>query len=105
MVQQLTSSMPSYKRRVVEVLRSIKGLRVNVTPLDPLVGKVLTAAGINPDDSDRYACIPRSLEEQLMPFQRAGVKFALQHGGRALIGDEMVRPGAKPAAASSGQHN
>jgi SWI/SNF-related matrix-associated actin-dependent regulator 1 of chromatin subfamily A len=24
-----------------------------------------------------------------MPFQREGVKFALKHGGRALIGDEM----------------
>lgn len=24
-----------------------------------------------------------------MPFQREGIKFALRHGGRALIGDEV----------------
>ena len=24
-----------------------------------------------------------------MPFQRDGIKFALKHGGRALVGDEM----------------
>lgn len=42
-----------------------------------------------PDDTNRYVHIPSNLEEQLMPFQREGVKFALKHGGRALIGDEM----------------
>ena len=40
-----------------------------------------------------------------MAFQREGVRFALCHGGRALIGDEMglgktvqVRPGVKPVS-------
>ena len=47
------------------------------------------ASGRNPDDSARYCHIPASLEQQLMPFQREGVQFALRHGGRALIGDEM----------------
>ena len=48
------------------------------------------AAAAAADDSDRYCHIPRNLEEQLMPFQREGVRFALRHGGRVLIGDEMV---------------
>lgn len=30
-----------------------------------------------------------TLAARLMPFQRAGVRFALSRGGRALIGDEM----------------
>ncbi len=42
-----------------------------------------------PDESARYERIPAKLEERLMAFQREGVRFALRHGGRALIGDEM----------------
>ena len=49
----------------------------------------LQATAGHQDDSDRYCTLPASLEGQLMPFQREGVKFALRHGGRALIGDEM----------------
>lgn len=41
------------------------------------------------DESARYERIPAKLEERLMAFQRDGVRFALRHGGRALIGDEM----------------
>ena len=47
------------------------------------------AAGALPDLSERYARIPAKLEARLMAFQREGVRFALRHGGRALIGDEM----------------
>jgi len=47
------------------------------------------AAGAMPDETDRYGKIPVRLEKRLMAFQREGVKFALRHGGRALIGDEM----------------
>lgn len=47
------------------------------------------AAAACSDDSERYCHIPAVLEEQLMPFQREGVKFALRHGGRCLIGDEV----------------
>lgn len=75
--------------RVVECLQGLKNVRINLTQLDPLPVKVLAAANQNPDNSNRYCHIPRSLEEQLMPFQREGVRFALRHGGRALIGDEM----------------
>ncbi len=41
------------------------------------------------DDSGLYASLPERIREALMPFQRTGVAFALRHGGRALIADEM----------------
>ena len=41
------------------------------------------------DDSGRYERIPASLRQKMMAFQREGVRFALAHGGRVLIGDEM----------------
>jgi SWI/SNF-related matrix-associated actin-dependent regulator 1 of chromatin subfamily A len=46
-------------------------------------------AGKAEDDSDRYMDIPLPLRLKMMAFQREGVRFALAHGGRALIGDEM----------------
>ncbi len=46
------------------------------------------SAGLT-DESDRYGRIPARLEARLMAFQREGVRFALRHGGRVLIGDEM----------------
>jgi SWI/SNF-related matrix-associated actin-dependent regulator 1 of chromatin subfamily A len=49
----------------------------------------MQAAGALPDVSGRYERIPAKLEARLMEFQRAGVRFALARGGRALIGDEM----------------
>lgn len=75
--------------RVVEELGRIKGVRVRVEPLHQVPMSVIQASLTCPDDSDRYCHIPTNLESQLMPFQREGVKFALRHGGRALIGDEM----------------
>jgi len=33
--------------------------------------------------------LPERLRAVLLPFQREGVHYALQHGGRVLIGDEM----------------
>ena len=42
-----------------------------------------------PDESERYGRIPARLEGRLMAFQREGVRFALRHGGRGIIGDEM----------------
>ncbi|KAK9861300.1 hypothetical protein WJX84_009020 [Apatococcus fuscideae] len=47
------------------------------------------ATRAQPDDSELYDKLPKKLAENLMPFQRAGVQFALQRGGRVLIGDEM----------------
>lgn len=47
------------------------------------------AASAGSDDSHLYEKIPAALREGLMEFQRFGVAFALAHGGRALIADEM----------------
>lgn len=50
---------------------------------------LVQAAAELADESGRYGRIPARLEARLMAFQREGVRFALRHGGRALIGDEM----------------
>jgi SNF2 family DNA or RNA helicase len=47
------------------------------------------AAAVAADESHRYGRIPERLEQQLMAFQREGVRFVLRRGGRALIADEM----------------
>lgn len=75
--------------RIMEALHSVAGVRVNVSPLNPIPIAVLKAANSVSDDSSRYCHIPSNLEEQLMPFQREGVRFGLTRGGRCLIGDEM----------------
>ena len=77
--------------RVVDALQTASGVRVTVDPLHTVPAAVVQACAAHPDDSARYCHIPTSLEGQLMPFQREGVQFALRHGGRALVGDEMVR--------------
>lgn len=64
----------------------------------PCLPRRVQATAGHQDDSDRYCTLPASLEGQLMPFQREGVKFALRHGGRALIGDEMGLVGWAGAA-------
>ena len=38
---------------------------------------------------DKLQTLPPDLLASLMPFQREGVKFAVRHSGRVLIGDEM----------------
>lgn len=55
----------------------------------------LQATRAQPDDSELYEKLPKKLAENLMPFQRAGVQFGLQRGGRVLIGDEMGLGGAQ----------
>ena len=75
--------------KVLEALRNATGVKVKVEPLHHLPAAVLKSASTIPDDSSRYCHIPTTLEEQLMEFQREGVKFGLVHGGRVLIGDEM----------------
>jgi hypothetical protein len=37
----------------------------------------------------RLAAMPASLAAVLLPFQREGVRFGLERGGRCLIADEM----------------
>jgi hypothetical protein len=40
----------------------------------------------------RFAMMPMALREALMPFQREGVLYGLQHQGRVLIADEVSSP-------------
>ncbi|XP_031116318.1 SWI/SNF-related matrix-associated actin-dependent regulator of chromatin subfamily A-like protein 1 isoform X2 [Ipomoea triloba] len=61
----------------------------NVENLDPLVQRAIVAANEVCDIQDLYESIPDSIKTKLMPFQRDGVRFALQHGARVLLADEM----------------
>lgn len=79
----------SFHDKILEALKNASGVKVKVEPLHHLPAAVLKSASSIPDDSSRYCHISTTLEEQLMEFQREGVKFGLLHGGRALIGDEM----------------
>ncbi|KAJ8434667.1 hypothetical protein Cgig2_030053 [Carnegiea gigantea] len=88
-----------------EILRKTPGLKIEVENLDPLVRRAIDAATALADlqgesrsvmyhtDSsalqDRYDRIPNSIESRLLPFQREGVRFVLERGGRALVADEM----------------
>ncbi|VAH27589.1 unnamed protein product [Triticum turgidum subsp. durum] len=72
-----------------EVLHAVPGLVVEVQKLDPLVQRAFDAALAAKDLRGLYDKIPADVESKLMPFQRDGVRFALQHGGRVLIADEM----------------
>ncbi|XP_059286336.1 uncharacterized protein LOC132039827 isoform X2 [Lycium ferocissimum] len=72
-----------------KVLREISGSNLELENLDPLVQRAIAAASAMPDLRDHYEYIPNSIESKLLPFQREGVRFALQHGGRVLLADEM----------------
>jgi len=85
-----------------ELVKKLRGLgNVTVTALPPSVLKSLSASGCSPmgkgaapvisdaEVESKLSTLPPDLWAQLMPFQRDGVKFAVKHGGRALIGDEM----------------
>lgn len=72
-----------------DVLRYISGSNVELENLDPLVRRAIAAASSVPDLQDRYCNIPGTLESKLLPFQRDGVRFMLQHGIRVLLADEM----------------
>ncbi|KAG9147505.1 hypothetical protein Leryth_007313 [Lithospermum erythrorhizon] len=72
-----------------KILSDISIPSIEVTNLDPLVRRALIAASAVPDLRDRYDQIPFDIEEKLLPFQRDGVRFILQHGGRVLLADEM----------------
>ncbi|KAL0392527.1 UNVERIFIED_CONTAM: SWI/SNF-related matrix-associated actin-dependent regulator of chromatin subfamily A-like protein 1 [Sesamum radiatum] len=71
------------------VLRDFPGSNVEIENLDPLVRRAIAAATVLPDLQDRYEKIPGYIETKLLPFQRDGVRFVLQHGGRVLLADEM----------------
>ncbi|XP_027922179.1 SWI/SNF-related matrix-associated actin-dependent regulator of chromatin subfamily A-like protein 1 [Vigna unguiculata] len=70
-------------------LGEVSGYNVQVENLDPLVQRAIAAASAVPDLQDRYCKIPSYIESKLLPFQREGVRFILQHGGRVLLADEM----------------
>ncbi|KAI8003668.1 hypothetical protein LOK49_LG08G03453 [Camellia lanceoleosa] len=72
-----------------KVLSEISGLNVEVENLDPLVRRAIVAASAISDLQDWYDRIPSNIETKLLPFQREGVRFVLQHGGRVLLADEM----------------
>ncbi|XP_074565416.1 uncharacterized protein LOC141821928 isoform X1 [Curcuma longa] len=72
-----------------EVLRAVNGANVEVEKLDALVHRALVAASAVHDLQDLYDRMPSYLETKLLPFQREGVRFILQHGGRVLLADEM----------------
>ncbi|CAI0548425.1 unnamed protein product [Linum tenue] len=62
---------------------------VEVEELDPLVRRAIVAASTVTDLLHWYDRMPDCIESKLMPFQRDGVRFILQHGGRVLLADEM----------------
>lgn len=72
-----------------KVLNEISSLNMEIESLDPLVRRAIAAANELCDIQDRYEYIPESIEKKLMPFQRDGVRFALQHGARVFLADEM----------------
>lgn len=72
-----------------KVLSEITGYNVEIENLDPLVQRAIASASAAPDLREKYDQIPAHIETKLLPFQRDGVRFALQHGGRILLADEM----------------
>lgn len=82
---------------VQDCLTKVEGVRVNVNGLPAIVFDLVKVAAAHADETARYEralATPRfqgdeTLDLRMMPFQREGVKFALRHGGRVLIGDEM----------------
>ncbi|KAF8017668.1 hypothetical protein BT93_H2767 [Corymbia citriodora subsp. variegata] len=79
------SSLPSAEK----VLSEERGCRIEIVNLDPLVCRAIAAASALPDLQGRYGSMPSDIESKLLPFQRDGVRFVLQHGIRVLIADEM----------------
>ncbi|KAG8375916.1 hypothetical protein BUALT_Bualt09G0008800 [Buddleja alternifolia] len=71
------------------VLHDVPGSNIEIENLDPLVRRAIAAFTELPDLQDRYDKIPTDIEVRLLPFQRDGVRFVLQHGGRVLLADEM----------------
>ncbi|ANM58864.1 unnamed protein product [Arabidopsis thaliana] len=71
------------------ILREISSVKVEIENLDPLVQRAIASASRVPDLRHLYEKIPSHIEPKLLPFQREGIEFILQHGGRVLLADEM----------------
>ncbi|KAL2456955.1 chromatin remodeling factor18 [Forsythia ovata] len=67
----------------------VPGSSLELENLDPLVRRAIAASSALPDLRDRYDLIPNFIESKLLPFQRDGIRFILQHGVRVLLADEM----------------
>lgn len=80
-----TSSLLSAEK----VLTEVSGHNIEVQSLEPLVRRSIVSAAAVPDLRGQYDRIPNDIESRLLPFQRDGVRFILQHGGRVLLADEM----------------
>ncbi|KAI3686976.1 hypothetical protein L1987_80666 [Smallanthus sonchifolius] len=72
-----------------KVIRELTSFNIEVETLDPLLQRAIASASAVPDLRDRYDQMPDSIKSNLLPFQREGVRFVLQHGGRVLLADEM----------------
>ncbi|KAL5538777.1 hypothetical protein UlMin_043917 [Ulmus minor] len=80
---------PSSLETAEKLLNEISRVNVLLENLDPLVRRAMTVASAAPDLRDQYDKMPATLESKLLPFQREGVRFILQHRSRALLADEM----------------
>ncbi|KAI7741873.1 hypothetical protein M8C21_032445 [Ambrosia artemisiifolia] len=72
-----------------KVIGELTCSNIELETLDPLLHRAIASASAVPDLRDRYDRMPDSIESNLLPFQREGVRFILQHGGRVLLADEM----------------
>ncbi|XP_047334754.1 LOW QUALITY PROTEIN: SWI/SNF-related matrix-associated actin-dependent regulator of chromatin subfamily A-like protein 1 [Impatiens glandulifera] len=72
-----------------KLLTEVSGHNIEVESLEPMVRRSIAIAATVPDLRDKYDRIPNDIESRLLPFQRDGVRFILQHGGRVLLADEM----------------
>nr|XP_043608355.1 SWI/SNF-related matrix-associated actin-dependent regulator of chromatin subfamily A-like protein 1 [Erigeron canadensis] len=72
-----------------KIVGELTGFNIEIETLDALLKRAIAAASAVPDLRDRYEEMPVGLESKLLPFQRDGVRFVLQHGGRVLLADEM----------------
>eukprot|EP00741_Cyanophora_paradoxa_P017604 tig00021012_g17004.t1 len=100
----------SYSRSynaLVEACRRIPGAEIHLIPPEvvkriqeakPLVSSVPPSSSSSSSSSapvppspvaDMLQKLPKTLLDKLMPFQRAGIEYALQRNARCLIGDEM----------------
>ncbi|KAK1407819.1 hypothetical protein QVD17_39446 [Tagetes erecta] len=80
---------PSSLSNAEKVIGELTCSDIEVETLDPLLQRAIVSASTVPDIRDRYDQMPDSIKSNLLPFQREGVRFVLQHGGRVLLADEM----------------
>lgn len=73
--------------------RALRSAGCRVDAMAPCAAAALEflAAGLVPaaEAEAAWARVPAKLRADMFEFQRTGVRYALDRGGRALIGDEM----------------